>query len=81
MTSAAGLRVSPYQAEAICGRENNGMSPPMFNPLEKTTIVVARSIRFGKETAPLPNMMAFDSTSREVLYGEAIADELLRSKP
>ena len=60
-----GPPVSPYQAGRDLWRESNGMSPPYKQSVGKA--LYRRSIySVWKRTAPLPNMMAFDATSREV---------------
>ncbi len=62
---AGGPPVSPYQAGGDLWRESNGMSPPYQQSLG--TDLYRRSIySVWKRTAPLPNMMAFDATPREV---------------
>ncbi len=60
-----GPPVSPYQAGGDLWKENNGMSPPYVQSVGKA--LYRRSLySVWKRTAPLPNMMAFDSNSREV---------------
>ncbi len=60
-----GPPVSPYQAGGDLWRENNGMSPPYQQSVGEA--LHRRSIySVWKRTAPLPNMMAFDTSSREV---------------
>jgi Protein of unknown function (DUF1553)/Protein of unknown function (DUF1549)/Concanavalin A-like lectin/glucanases superfamily/Planctomycete cytochrome C len=60
-----GPPVSPYQAGGDLWRENNGMSPPYQQSVGEA--LHRRSIySVWKRTAPLPNMMAFDTNSREV---------------
>jgi hypothetical protein len=60
-----GPPVSPYQAGGDLWRENNGMSPPYQQSVGRA--LHRRSIySVWKRTAPLPNMMAFDTNSREV---------------
>lgn len=60
-----GPPVSPYQPGGDLWRESNGMSPAFQQSVGKS--LYRRSLySVWKRTAPLPNMMAFDSTSREV---------------
>lgn len=60
-----GPPVSPYQPGEDLWRESNGMSPPYQQSVGKS--LYRRSLySVWKRTAPLPNMMAFDTTSREV---------------
>jgi hypothetical protein len=60
-----GPPVSPYQAGGDLWRENNVMSPPYVQSVGKS--LYRRSVySVWKRTAPLPNMMAFDTNSREV---------------
>ncbi|BCX46604.1 endo-inulinase [Haloferula helveola] len=60
-----GPPVSPYQPGGDLWRESNGMSPPFRQSTGKA--LHRRSLySVWKRTAPLPNMMAFDATSREV---------------
>lgn len=60
-----GPPVSPYQPGGDLWRESNGMSPPYKQSVGKS--LYRRSLySVWKRTAPLPNMLAFDSTSREV---------------
>ncbi len=60
-----GPPVSPYQPGGDLWRESNGMSPPYQQSVGKA--LYRRSLySVWKRTAPLPNMMAFDSTTREV---------------
>lgn len=60
-----GPPVSPYQPGSDLWRESNGMSPPYLQAVGKS--LYRRSLySVWKRTAPLPNMMAFDTTSREV---------------
>ncbi|MGB7348030.1 MAG: DUF1553 domain-containing protein [Pirellulaceae bacterium] len=60
-----GPPVSPYQPGEDLWRESNGMSPPYQQSVGKS--LYRRSLySVWKRTAPLPNMMAFDSTTREV---------------
>ncbi len=60
-----GPPVSPYQAGGDLWRENNGMSPPYKQSVGEA--LHRRSLySVWKRTAPLPNMMAFDTNSREV---------------
>ena len=62
---AGGPPVSPYQPGGDLWRESNGMSPPYQQSVGKA--LYRRSIySIWKRTVPLPNMMAFDSTTREV---------------
>ncbi|MEM8946505.1 MAG: DUF1553 domain-containing protein [Planctomycetota bacterium] len=60
-----GPPVSPYQAGGDLWKESNIMSPSYVQSVGEE--VYRRSLySVWKRTAPLPNMMAFDSTSREV---------------
>ncbi|NND96714.1 MAG: DUF1553 domain-containing protein, partial [Pirellulaceae bacterium] len=60
-----GPPVSPYQPGEDLWKESNGMSPPYQQSVGKS--LYRRSLySVWKRTAPLPNMMAFDSTTREV---------------
>lgn len=60
-----GPPVSPYQAGGDLWKESNGMSPAYKQSVGKD--LYRRSLySVWKRTAPLPNMMAFDSDSREV---------------
>lgn len=60
-----GPPVSPYQPGEDLWRESNGMSPPYKQSVGQA--LYRRSLySVWKRTAPLPNMMAFDSTTREV---------------
>ncbi|QEG43720.1 DUF1553 domain-containing protein [Roseimaritima ulvae] len=60
-----GPPVSPYQPGKDLWKESNGMSPPYQQSVGKS--LYRRSLySVWKRTAPLPNMMAFDSTTREV---------------
>ena len=60
-----GPPVSPYQPGGDLWREYNGMSPPYQQSVGQS--LYRRSLySVWKRTAPLPNMMAFDTTSREV---------------
>ena len=62
---AGGPPVSPYQPGEDLWKESNGMSPPYQQSVGKA--LYRRSLySVWKRTAPLPNMMAFDSTTREV---------------
>ncbi len=62
---AGGPPVSPYQAGGDLWRESNTMSPPYHQSVGKN--LYRRSLySVWKRTAPLPNMLAFDSASREV---------------
>lgn len=62
---AGGPPVSPYQPGGDLWRESNGMSPPYEQSAGRA--LYRRSLySVWKRTAPLPNMMAFDTTSREV---------------
>lgn len=59
-----GPPVSPYQPGIDLWKESNGMSPPYQQSVGKS--LYRRSLySVWKRTAPLPNMMAFDSTTRE----------------
>ena len=61
-THLGGAPASPYQPGRDLWRESNGMSPAY-----RQGEVHRRSLySVWKRTAPLPNMMAFDATSREV---------------
>ena len=60
-----GPPVSPYQPGGDLWRESNGMSPAYQQSVGKS--LYRRSLySVWKRTAPLPNMLAFDATSREV---------------
>ena len=60
-----GPPVSPYQPGEDLWRESNGMSPPYKQSVGKS--LYRRSLySIWKRTAPLPNMMALDATTREV---------------
>lgn len=60
-----GPPVSPYQPGGDLWREANGMSPAYHQSVGKD--LYRRSIySVWKRTVPLPNMMAFDATTREV---------------
>lgn len=60
-----GPPVSPYQPGGDLWKESNGMSPPYQQSVGQS--LYRRSLySVWKRTAPLPNMMAFDSTTREV---------------
>lgn len=60
-----GPPVSPYQPGEDLWKESNSMSPPFKQSVGKS--LYRRSLySVWKRTAPLPNMLAFDSTSREV---------------
>ncbi|MCO8121658.1 DUF1553 domain-containing protein [Stieleria sp. TO1_6] len=60
-----GPPVSPYQPGEDLWKEANGMSPPYQQSVGKS--LHRRSLySVWKRTAPLPNMMAFDATTREV---------------
>ncbi|QDV44854.1 Planctomycete cytochrome C [Stieleria neptunia] len=60
-----GPPVSPYQPGADLWRESNGMSPPYQQSVG--TALYRRSLySVWKRTAPLPNMLALDATTREV---------------
>ena len=60
-----GPPVSPYQPGGDLWKESNGMSPPYQQSVGES--LYRRSLySVWKRTAPLPNMMAFDSTTREV---------------
>ncbi|MEM9367754.1 MAG: DUF1553 domain-containing protein [Planctomycetota bacterium] len=63
--AVGGPPVSPYQPGGDLWRESNGMSPPYQQSVGKA--LHRRSLySVWKRTAPLPNMLAFDSTTREV---------------
>jgi hypothetical protein len=60
-----GPPVSPYQPGEDLWRESNEMSPPYRQSVGEG--LHRRSLySVWKRTAPLPNMMAFDATTREV---------------
>ncbi|QEF99384.1 Planctomycete cytochrome C [Stieleria maiorica] len=60
-----GPPVSPYQPGGDLWRESNGMSPPYQQSVG--TALYRRSLySVWKRTAPLPNMLALDATTREV---------------
>ena len=60
-----GPPVSPYQPGGDLWKESNGMSPPYLQSVGRA--LHRRSLySVWKRTAPLPNMLAFDSTTREV---------------
>lgn len=60
-----GPPVSPYQAGGDLWKESNSMSPAYRQSVGRA--LHRRSVySIWKRTAPLPNMMAFDATSREV---------------
>ncbi len=60
-----GPPVSPYQPGKDLWKESNGMSPAYQQSVGQA--LHRRSLySVWKRTAPLPNMMAFDTTSREV---------------
>lgn len=60
-----GPPVSPYQPGEDLWRESNGMSPPYEQSVGQS--LYRRSLySVWKRTAPLPNMMALDATTREV---------------
>lgn len=62
---AGGPPVSPYQPGGDLWKESNSMSPPYEQSVGEA--LHRRSLySVWKRTAPLPNMMAFDATSREV---------------
>ncbi|MFC4991213.1 DUF1553 domain-containing protein [Rubritalea tangerina] len=62
-----GPPVSPYQPGKDLWRESNGMSPAYRQSTGKA--LYRRSLySVWKRTAPLPNMTAFDATSREVCH-------------
>lgn len=59
-----GPPVSPYQPGKDLWTESNGMSPPYQQSVGKS--LYRRSLySVWKRTSPLPNMMAFDTTTRE----------------
>ncbi len=63
--SDGGPPVSPYQPGGDLWRESNGMSPAFRQ--SKGDLLYRRSLySVWKRTAPLPNMMAFDTSNREV---------------
>lgn len=60
-----GPPVSPYQPGEDLWKEANGMSPPWKQSVGQS--LYRRSLySVWKRTVPLPNMMAFDSSTREV---------------
>ncbi|GAB5402709.1 MAG: DUF1553 domain-containing protein [Aureliella sp.] len=60
-----GAPVSPYQPGQDLWKESNGMSPPYQQSVGRS--LYRRSLySVWKRTAPLPNMLAFDATTREV---------------
>ncbi len=60
-----GPPVSPYQPGEDLWKESNSMSPPFKQSVGES--LYRRSLySVWKRTSPLPNMLAFDSTSREV---------------
>ena len=60
-----GPPVSPYQPGEDLWRESNGMSPPYQQSVGES--LYRRSMySVWKRTAPLPNMLALDATTREV---------------
>lgn len=60
-----GPPVSPYQPGEDLWKEANGMSPPWQQSVGQA--LYRRSLySVWKRTVPLPNMMAFDSSTREV---------------
>ncbi|TWT68535.1 Planctomycete cytochrome C [Crateriforma conspicua] len=60
-----GPPVSPYQPGKDLWKESNGMSPPYQQSVGES--LYRRSLySVWKRTVPLPNMMAFDATTREV---------------
>ncbi len=64
-TRVGGPPVSPYQAGGDLWRESNSMSPAYQQSVGKD--LYRRSLySVWKRTAPLPNMLAFDASSREV---------------
>lgn len=64
-SQVGGPPVSPYQPGEDLWKESNGMSPPYQQSVGKA--LYRRSLySVWKRTAPLPNMLAFDSTTREV---------------
>ena len=63
--AAGGPPVSPYQPGGDLWRESNGMSPAYEQSVGQS--LYRRSLySVWKRTAPLPNMLAFDATPREV---------------
>ncbi len=64
-TEVGGPPVSPYQPGEDLWKESNGMSPP-YKQSVGTSLYRRSLYSVWKRTAPLPNMLAFDSTSREV---------------
>ena len=63
--TAGGPPVSPYQPGDDLWKESNSMSPAYQQSVGKA--LYRRSVfSVWKRTAPLPNMMAFDTSSREV---------------
>lgn len=64
-SQTGGPPVSPYQPGEDLWKESNGMSPPYQQSVGQA--LYRRSLySVWKRTAPLPNMLAFDSTTREV---------------
>jgi len=64
-SEVGGPPVSPYQPGKDLWKESNGMSPPYQQSVGQS--LYRRSLySVWKRTVPLPNMMAFDSTTREV---------------
>ena len=62
---SGGPPVSPYQPGGDLWKESNSMSPAYKQSVGKS--LYRRSLySVWKRTAPLPNMMAFDTSSREV---------------
>jgi hypothetical protein len=62
--TSGGPPVSPYQPGGDLWKESNGMSPPYRQSAGKA--LHRRSLySVWKRTAPLPNMLAFDATTRE----------------
>jgi hypothetical protein len=60
-----GPPVSPYQPGEDLWREANAMSPP-YRQSTGTSLYRRSLYSVWKRTAPLPNMTAFDATTREV---------------
>ncbi|RIK73481.1 MAG: endo-inulinase [Planctomycetota bacterium] len=60
-----GPPVSPYQPGGDLWREANSMSPP-YKQSAGTALHRRSLYSVWKRTAPLPNMMVFDATTREV---------------
>lgn len=65
VAKVGGPPVSPYQPGEDLWRESNGMSPPYKQSTDEG--LYRRSLySVWKRTSPLPNMLSFDSPTREV---------------